>query len=461
MRFNPELADIRFGCGLSAHIPSPDGVNQMLATLEQPDAIAARFRIESFETFQKRITHFQALRKLQRKNRGTPEETAAKKAGRALNKHAREAQAVWLGQHLNRWIWTDAPLRERLAAFWADHFTATGKAGLLRRIASPYVQDAIRPRIAGRFEDMLIHAVLHPVMIHYLDQHRSIGPNSLRASNGGALSGLNENLAREVLELHTLGVGGPYTQDDVRELAELLTGVTIAAPLRLRYRKDSAEPGAETVLGQTYGGDTPRLRDVKDVLRDLARHPATARHLAFKLAVHFVSDRPDPALVDALAQRYLDTQGDLGEVTAALLHHPAAWMPARRNVKPAFQFIGSALRALAVPPDVLPKLSERLARRLLVVPLRQMGHPWENPQGPDGLPEADTAWIDPQGLAARLQWVMAAPQHLLDAPPDPRIFVRTALGTTAPEAVTFAANAAESRWDGIGLVLASPAFQRS
>ena len=116
--------------------------------------------------------------KIRRKNRGSPEALAAKKVGRVLNKEARIAQAAWMGQHLNRWVWTQAPLRERLTVFWADHFTATGKAGVIRRAATPYVETAIRPLVTAKFEDLLLSAILHPLMIHYLDQDRSFGPNS-------------------------------------------------------------------------------------------------------------------------------------------------------------------------------------------------------------------------------------------------------------------------------------------
>lgn len=461
MRFDPQLAEIRFGCGLSPNVAPPSSVAQMLETLTHPDSIAARFPIETFETFEERISAGQVLQKIRKKNRGSPEALAAKKGRRVLNKEARIAQVGWLTQHLNRWVWTQAPLRERLTLFWGDHFTAVGKAGQIRRATSPYLESAIRPHITGTFEDMLLAAVLHPLMIHYLDQHRSIGAHSIRAGKGGKLVGLNENLAREVLELHTLGAGGPYSQTDVTELAELLTGVTYGPPMRLKFRKNQAEPGSETVLGKTYGGGPAHIRDVQSVLRDLAHHPATARHIAWKLAVHFTSDTPDPALITALEERYLETGGDLGAINETLLSHPAAWATPRNNVKPAFHFVGSAMRALGVPSDAMNALEEKVARRLIVGPMREMGHIWEKPDGPDGLPEEDNAWIAPQGIAARLQWAITVPQLLMPNLPDPREFVHTALGDFTTPAVEFAANAAETRWDGVGLVLASPTFQRT
>lgn len=368
---------------------------------------------------------------------------------------------AWLGQHLNRWVAKYAPLRERLSFFWADHFTTAGKAGIMRRAVSPYIQTAIRPHITGLFEDMLFAAVLHPVMIQYLDQDRSVGPNSVQASKGGKLTDVNKNLAREVMELHTLGVGGPYSQVDVRELAELLTGVTVTKPIRLNFRKNMYEPSSETVLGRTYSGENANINDVKAVLRDLARHPATAAHLARKLAVHFISDRPDPELLTALEARFLATGGDLAAVTEALLTHPAIWAPARQNVKPAFHYVASALRALALDPAAINALDESTARSMFIRPMAQMGHLWQKPSGPDGLPQEDAAWIAPQGIAALLQWAITVPQMLMADLPDPRDFVGAALGDTVPPAVQFAADAAETRADGIGLILASPAFQRT
>jgi uncharacterized protein (DUF1800 family) len=433
----------------------------MMATLDAPDTIAAHLPIENFEEFQYRIHNFQELRDVRRADRGSVGALAAKKANKILNQEARIAQAQWFGQHLNRWVATDAPLRERLTMFWADHFTATGKAGLMRRATSPYIESAIRPNINGTFADLLQASVLHPVMIHYLDQIRSVGPNSKRARNSGNSIGLNENLAREVLELHTLGVSAAYTQEDVTQMAELLTGVTYGRSANLKFRKDLAEPGAEVILGKTYGAGKAGLGNVRAVLRDLAIHPQTATHLARKLAVHFTSDTPDPSLVDALEASYLDTGGDLAALTRTLLSHPAAWDRQNSNVKQPFHFMASACRALGTPPDAIHALSEKKTRSMFYGPLSKMGHVWQKPNGPDGLPEEDNAWIAPQGIAARLQWSLSVPQLLMPTLPDPRQFVRTALNDFTTPAVTFAADAAESRAVGIGLILASPAFQRT
>ncbi|MBW4981038.1 DUF1800 domain-containing protein [Mameliella sp. CS4] len=456
--YDPVLADIRYGCGRSLRIAPPDSTKALLAGLTAPDVMARAFPIMAFDSFSKDLlVNAYTLGRISRLTRDTEAEELALDQIRRLKRRARKLQSEWLVAQVARRMNSATPLRERLESFWADHFTARGKANVMIQAGSPYVESAIRPHLAGRFEDMLIAVTTHPLMLHYLDQHASAGPNSPQALKYPGKKGLNENLAREVLELHTLGVDGPYTQTDVRQLAELLTGLAFTAEGGTDFRRPLAEPGAETVLGKNYGGDHPaRLEDIHAALRDLARHPVTARHVAGKLAVHFVADTPEAELVSAMETAWLDTNGDLMAVYRAMLDHPAAWDPRPANAKQPLDFIASACRALDVPQDMLRKR----VGIALIQPMRLMGQVWQQPPGPDGLPEADDAWLTPQGLAARLQWGFAMPQALLGALPDPRDFVETALGSRAPAEVRFAAGAAETRADGIGVVLASPAFQR-
>lgn len=461
MSFDPITAEIRFGCGLSPIIARPSGVDQILAGLDGSDEMSEMFPIETYPVFRQRLIEREELQVVVRKLRKEGKVDPLRKQIRLLNKIARQDHFDWLGAHILRRTHSKTPFRERLEGFWADHFTTQGKGGIIRRAVSPYMQSAIRPNMTGAFSDLLIAAVTHPLMIHYLDQTRSTGPNSARAQKGKpGKFGLNENLAREILELHTLGVDGPYTQKDVRELAELLTGLTRKPNNGRHFQKNMAEPGAETILGRSYGGDNPHFRDIEAALRDLARHPATARHMAGKLAVHFVSDAPDPALIDALEQAWLKSGGQLLDVYRTLLEHPSAWRTDKPNVKRPFEYMSSAARALAISPEAMQSLNEKAIRQRFFDPLRLMGHIWQKPSGPDGLEEADSAWLTPQGVAARLQWAMIVPQLLMPRLPDPREFVETALGGRASETVRFAASAAESRAEGVGLVLISPAFQR-
>lgn len=460
VRFDPVLAEMRFGSGLSPVVTPPVSVTQMLDRLAGLDKAAIRFPVETFTQYRDRIMRVQDAWKVRQQQRGSEEASFARKAVNLEKKAARTDRLHWLGQQVQRRTWTEDGLRERLVGFWADHFTAQGKAGLLRWSATPYVEEAIRPHVTGRFEDLLVAATTSPLMLHYLDQYRSYGPNSPRAAQRGGQEGLNENLAREVLELHTLGVGAPYDQDDVTALALLFTGLSYQPEKGFVFRKPMAEPGLQEVLGVSYGGDQARLQDIQNALRDLAGHPATARHIARKLAVHFVADAPSPGLVGHLEARFIATDGDLMQVTAALLEHPEAWATDLHNVKPPFDFLSSVARALAVEPDRFDGLDERGLARLLRVPLQEMGQPWESPSGPDGWPEEDGHWITPQGLAARLRWAIEWPAMVLPDLPDPRDFVTVALGDRVPEPVRFAAMAAENRAEGVGLILASPAFQR-
>ena len=458
--FQPDLADIRFGCGLSPRLSPPQSVGAMLAGLTGPDQMAQDFPIESFDQFRHRIGDFNIARKGSRQNRGTDKGAEFDLQRKALVKSAKAAYTGFVRDSLLRRIHTETGFRERLSFFWADHFTAHGKVMIIKWSTSPYVQDAIRPHISGKFEDLLIAAVTHPLMLSYLDQNISVGPNSTGALRQKTKRGLNENLAREVLELHTLGVGGPYTQDDVRQLAELFTGLSYKQTGEFVYKAHLAEPGPETILGKSYGGRKGRLEDIHAALRDLARHPATAKHIARKLAQHFVADSPSEALVHALETAYRDTEGDLTAVYTALLEHPDSWAPALANVKQPLTFMASAFRALDIGQTTLKRTRDKDLRNMIYIPLQIMGQPWEKPGGPDGWPEENNHWITPQFMAARLQWALAVPQALRKSLPDPRDFAKNALGDLLPQDVAFAAGAAENRWEGVALVLTSPAFQR-
>jgi len=458
--FSPALAEIRFGCGLSPDLPAKNSVEEILQRLAGPDHMGETYPIDDFDSLLPRAVEYTRLRRERRRAQGSDAYDDLDDQTKSVRAKARTDRARWFGQIILRHGQTSDGFRERLALFWGDHFTAQGKGGLLQLMGAPYVDSAIRPHLSGNFADLLISAVTHPLMLHYLDQGRSIGPDSRSAQKSRRPKGLNENLAREVMELHTLGVGGPYSQQDVRQLAELFTGLSYSAKRGFQFRPNLAEPGAETILGNQYGGDPAQLEPIHAVLRDLAVHPATADHIARKLVVHFVEDTPDPALADHVASRFRDTGGDLAQVYAALLEHPAAWVPELRNVKPPLDFITSACRALAVHPQKLKRSAPKTLNKGLMTPLIMMGQPWERANGPDGWPEQDAAWITPQGLAARIRWAMLAPRQLVTRLPPPEQFVETSLGDFADGRVRFAARAAETQAEAIGLVLSSPAFQR-
>ncbi|MFX0544069.1 DUF1800 domain-containing protein [Roseovarius sp. S1116L3] len=459
MPFDPETADIRFGCGLGPGLAPPSSVSEMMDRLRGPDRAKADFPIPETSAYMDWMRQVRAARKARRKAKGDDAHREAKRAYRKMRRRSRADAAGWTGQMLLRRARTEDGLRERLTAFWADHFTARGVGFVWPQAHLPYVETAIRPHVAGRFGDMLRAVSQEPLMLTYLDQAVSVGPNSAVAPEKGR-GGLNENLAREMLELHTLGGGGPYDQGDVAALARLLTGLSFKLRDGFAYRPDLAEPGPHVLLGQSFGGGAPEAVHLHAALDMLATHPATARHLARKMAVHFVADAPDAAMVDEMATAFLETGGDLAAMTLAMLEHPAAWAAPRQNVKSPVDFIGSALRALDLVPAHIPTGDAKLMNRLFLTPLQLMGQPYGAPPGPDGWPEADADWITPQRLAARLNWAMSVPFRLRRTLPDPQEFARAALGSKLPSAVKDAAARAETRAEGIGLVLASPAFQR-
>ena len=457
MRFDPTKAAIRFGEGLSPDIAPLARADDLLASLDT-DQIAQDFPIRTFSQLSPSYQKLRDLRVAYRKGRDTDAAKDLQRAFRRARGAHNRALLADFRQLLNRSIQSEAPFRERLARFWGDHFTVEGRTNETRFAVPHFVEEAIRPRLNGRFADMLRAVVMHPMMLAYLDQNISVGPNS--AGSKGGKRGINENFARELLELHTLGVDGGYSQKDVRQLAELLTGLSINKQYDFVFRPKIAEPGAEQVLGKSYGNDTPDLGDIEQVIEDLASHPSTARHLARKLAVHFTSDAPDASLIAAMEATYLDTKGELNAVYATMLDHPATWSSFGEKIKQPIDFIASSLRALAVPSRVFEGFNRRQLQAYLGGPMAAMGQTWLRPDGPDGWEEEAQDWITPQGLAARVQWALAAPSAFYKSLPDPRDFVQTALGDIADERVQFAAKAAETRREGVGLILASPAFQR-
>lgn len=448
------LAALRFGFGLGPGRPPPAGPEALLAGLDGPDTAAARWPVTPM------AEHLATARALiaatRARQRGEGDGEKERRAARTARTRAVRHDLV---QCLSRAAFGPDDLRERLVLFWANHFAAAGRSPRFRGTTAAHVEDAIRPHLAGDFATLLRAAILHPVMLQFLDQNRSAGPDSpqVRAQGRG---GPNENLARELLELHTLGVGGSYGQDDVEALALLLTGLSFTLEEGFVFRPRMAERGTFRVLGRSYGGDRrPQLADIEAALDDLARHPDTAGHIARKLATHFVADDPDPDLVAHVAAAFRAGDGALRPVYAALLEHPAAWAPARRKIKPPFDFVASALRALGVGPDAMQRMRPAQVTRVLHQPLAQMGQPFFEPPSPAGWPEDGAHWLAPPVLAARIAWAMEGPDRLGETH-DPRALVEAALAEAADAEVAFAAAAAETRSEGVGLVLASPAFNR-
>jgi uncharacterized protein (DUF1800 family) len=297
---------------------------------------------------------------------------------------------------------------------------------------------------------MLLAVARHPAMLFYLDNAVSIGPDSRVGQT--RQRGLNENLAREILELHTIGVNGGYTQDDVRALALVLTGWSIGRPQddkpgHFLFRQVTHQPGEKTLLGNRYGAG--EAEGVK-ALKDLARHPATARHIAVKLARHFISDDPPAAGVERLRGVFLSSGGDLAAVTRALVEDKEAWARPLSKLRSPNELVVAALRATALRPS---------DDRQVVGSLRRLGQaPFAAPS-PAGWPDRMQDWVAPEAMLRRVEWagLLAARLSAERAPLD--VFNAT-IAPAAAEATRLAVERAPSARDGLALVLASPEFQR-
>ncbi len=393
------IAAFRFGTGFRPDA-EPQTAAAMLAGVPA-EASAAGARPS---TLTDRTALFRRFAKIRRQ--GGPNTVDDRNAARvAIERGLTEARAARVATA----VAAPNPFYERLVWFWSDHFSVSALSILGKAIVPAYEDDAIRPKVAGRFVDLLRAADTHPAMLEYLGQARSVGPNSAVGLARGR--GLNENLGREMLELHTLGAGADYTQDDVRQVAALLTGLSANGRGEQVFRPDMAEPGAETVLGNRYGGEKASEADIDAAMADLARHPATARHIATKLAVHFVSDTPDPDLVDTLEAAYRDSDGDLMAVYTALIEHPASAAPLGAKVRQPFEFVVASLRAAGppTPPKPTPRRADVGRFRG-----RRQGFAGEPRSG--DRPPAD----EPAGVArAAAQWLARAGGRLdLAAGPD-------------------------------------------
>ncbi|MFD1883751.1 DUF1800 domain-containing protein [Paracoccus pacificus] len=451
----PEIAAIRLGYGLSPLMPPPAGPEEVLASAARTGAGPAA--ITTRRAHEMRLEYQKVVRGMGPGKEKTPEFVE-------LRNGLRELGYLQLQSRLARAAAEPVGFGERLVNFWADHFTVRIDNPAMEAMETAFYDTAIRPKVNGRFADLLFAAITHPAMLTYLDQVNSIGPNSRQAvaqARKGRKVGLNENLARELLELHTVGVNSGYTQKDVRQLAELLTGLTYELKSGENFVPQRSEPGAQSVLGVSYGGGKKAsLDDIRAVLDDLAVRPDTADHLSWKLAVHFVSDNPDPDLIKAMSQAWKDTGGDLPSVYRVLVNHPALTAQFRQKARQPFDFIAASLRALGMNRASVMAIESRSFRNMIFRPMTAMGQAWGQPIGPDGWHEEAETWITPQALAARISWAMRMPSRLREKLPDPRLFMNTALGATVSEPLAWAVPKSESVTEGIGLVLASADFNR-
>jgi uncharacterized protein (DUF1800 family) len=392
-----------------------------------------------------------------------PEMQAARQMVRG---NGREAYSALVGARTNAALTSPAPFVERLVHFWANHFaisadklTVIGMGGLLEA-------EAVRPHVLGTFGDMLLAVERHPAMLLYLDQAQSIGPDSrigsAAATRGRRKIGLNENLAREIMELHTLGVRTGYSQADVTEFARALTGWTVAgvtrgpaqrvmgnaAPGDFIFADALHQPGARTIMGRRYA--EAGENQARAVLRDLAMAPATATHIATKLARHFAGDTPPVALVDRLSAMFLKTGGDLPSVYRVLIEAAELWTEAPLKFKTPWEWSISSLRALGVT---------QMDGQQMANMVNQLGQPVWRPGSPAGFDDIAASWAGPDALVRRVE---AATR--LAAKAGGTVDARTLAPAVMPGLVSAATAQAiarcESPAEATALMLVCPEFLR-
>jgi uncharacterized protein (DUF1800 family) len=370
---------------------------------------------------------------------GKADRDAYRRANRAL--YEREAAA-----RCARFATTDQPFVERLVTFWSNHFTVSVRRPLVAGLVGAFEREAIRPNVLGPFSALLDAVVHHPAMLLYLDNARSVAPDSPTGEKRDR--GLNENLGREILELHTLGVDGGYTQEDVTALAEILTGWTVPTDVAgaradgFLFDERRHAPGAKTLLGRTWIADGEA--EGVAVLRALAEHPSTARHVAGKLARHFSVDDPAP-----LARVFAETTGDLAAVARALVASQAAWAPAPRKLKSPQDLVISTARALGIADG-----------EALLAGLVRLGQaPWSAPS-PAGWPDDDASWAGPQAILDRVDQAEQVGGRVGARFPDVLAHAEDLLGPRLDAPTRARIAAARDAAYALALLLASPAFQR-
>lgn len=373
---------------------------------------------------------------------------------------------------------TERPFVERLVAFWSNHLcVSAGAKVLVAPLAGSYEREVIRPHVLGRFEEMVLASARHPAMLFYLDNFQSIGPNSRGARLGrreGARRGLNENYARELLELHTLGVDGGYTQTDVLELARVLTGWTVeglgrprgggggarrprarrdapmldaSGPIRFTFQDLLHEPGAKTVLGARYGDSG--VAEGEQAIKHLCRHASTAQFVARKLAAHFVSDNPPAEAVARLARAFRESNGDLKVVAAALIDLPEAWSDDTRKFRTPQEWLVAVLRAFKAT-DVGDNIA---------AVLRRLHHPLWSPAAPKGFGDSMQEWADPDSLLNRAELARTVARRIGDRSVDPKALLTVVDIPASDPLHGLLSDTSIPVDERVALAIAGPAFQ--
>lgn len=444
------IEEIRFGYGPRAGTtPAPGGVEpeRLLAQLTAEDPAAARWNRPPLAQRLVLINAFRAEKQMAAKNNVALKDANLSDTGMQL----KFMEFQDLQSFVSRPAVAELGFVERLVNMWANRITVSNVSAGVGRYIQSFRDEAIRPHIAGRYADMLKATIWHPAMQVYLTQSDSIGPNSPIGLKKG--KGLNENLAREFLELHTMGHG--YTQTDVTEFAKLLSGME-TDDRGSHVVKARAEPGEKSILGANYGEG---MDEITRFVETVAHRQETADAVAFFMARHFIADVPPPDLVQALSQAYLAHDTELVPVYRVLLQHPSASDPTRQKVRSPQEYAAAGLRLMGL--DGQEQNMPGFNKKSMQIPaaLVRMGQTPFKALRPDGWPEVASGWMTPPMMAARIDFAVDLARATGDRA-DPTALTNFALGDTASPLLRRAVSGAEQRWEGLAVLIASPEFSR-
>jgi uncharacterized protein (DUF1800 family) len=476
---SPSISAIRFGYGLAPEPTDRTAADDLISELRQAAADPPLFPAEGISRRRGSVAEFtQRLKEARNERRGSNADSGEdplKAVRRDMQRLFRRDCVLRVAQAVQ----SPFAFHERLASFWINHFTVSAaKSPIMRLLVPLYEAEAIRPNLQGSFRQLVTAASLHPAMVIFLDQAKSIGPSSRRGKRKGG-EAANENFAREVMELHTLGAGSGYAQNDVQSLALMLTGVTLDPDSsKTIFDARIAEPGSFTILGRRFerqGG----LEDAETILAALADDPRTAHHVSLRLARHFIGEQPPPDLVDSMVRHWRETDGDLSAVYAVLLAHPSAASLTMTKTKMPLDYVVSCLKAFGFDRDALLQADARdgddeavmagdpgqqasKARslgRLAVATLADLGQPLWQASNAAGFEDNSAHWGGPGQLAQRIAFARRLVARG-GRDRDPRLFLQATLGDVARADTMTVVAQAPNRDAGLLATLVSPEFNR-
>jgi uncharacterized protein (DUF1800 family) len=458
-KFNPYSAYTRFGNGASPNLAKLSEVNGQTWLLSQ----LVQYEIESpklnSEQALKNIFLYRAERiRLEKLNATGPtdiDSMARDKADQKL-KDMRKAMfgstLALTEQIILQSIQTDQPLQARLLDFFSNHFSVSASNLNMRVIAPTLEVEAIAPHLHGYFSDMLVSVTQHPAMIYYLNNENSIGPNSkigLRQKQRG----LNENLGREILELHTLGVNAGYLQKDVEALSKGLTGWSIGGKNKnqtvgFMFKPNAHEPAEKTLLGIKYPeANSKSPQQAIDMLRNLAQHEKTASHLSYKLAKHFIADQPPKKLVQAMTASWIRSKGHIPSVMKVLIEHPESWSTCAQKFKTPREYLVSVCRACQL----------NRTKPGLIKTLEILGQTPYSSGSPSGFSDSANDWASASSILNRIEWAEHIAEQVKGSPTE---VAKIALGHLLHADTEKKIAQAESKRQGLAMLFMSPEFLR-